>query len=72
MKTKITRVKRPKNMSLFFDRVQNFSRNVEKLSEKKRKPAEYTIVDQPPAFIDTQLTMQQNAQYTLCLTQQNY
>lgn len=67
MKTKITQIKKPKNTSKFSDKVKIFSENVEKLSgEKKRKPAEYTIVEIPPLGDVTQLKLLQNPQYTVC------
>lgn len=73
MKTKITQVKRPKNTSLFSNRVATFSKNVEKLSGEKRKPAEYTIVEIPPVFTDApQLNSHQKQQYVACSIRQIY
>ena len=72
MKTKITRARKPRNTSLFSDRVKIFSKNVEKLSGEKRKPAEYAIVE-IPAFVDaTQLKPHQNQQYAVCSICQNF
>lgn len=72
MKTKIIQAKKPKNTSLFSDRVKIFSKDVEKLSGKKRKPAEYTIVE-IPTFIDApQLTPPQSQQFAVCSVYQNF
>lgn len=72
MKTKIARAKKPKNTSLFSERVRIFSKNVEKLSGEKRKPAEYAI-EEIPTFVDApQLTPPQNQQYAVCSVYQNF
>lgn len=49
MNIKADRIKKPKDNSLLSDRVKIFSKSVEKLSGKKREPAEYMIVDIPRA-----------------------